>query len=283
MLSVTFLVDLARPDAQAGQPALLLGFVLDVGPCGRGYGHFRFKRLGRRFGFGGVSPAGSASCRAVSAGAPPRQPALLRGFLFGVALVGLGCLAHRTPSGKQRAVELTLEGERDAAGHQHVAVAQPFDGERAALDDHLGMAVTRPRRLAATAAAQAPEPQASVMPAPRSQTRSLSLSSPTSWATPMLARSGKNAVVLELRPKLGKRDGVGIVDEEGGVRIAHVGAHGILQGADTERQVIGVAGLATGISRQSRRRGPCRPRSPAGRCCRGLSSAIRAGRQSSAP
>jgi len=57
---------------------------------------------------------------------------------------------------------------------------------------------------------------------------------------------GKEAVVLQLRPKLGKRDGVGIVDEEGGVRIAHVGAHGILQGTETERQMIGVAGLADG-------------------------------------
>src|SRR4029450_8269780 len=73
-------------------------------------------------------------------GAPPRQPALLRGLLFDFALFGLRCLAHRTTSRKQRAIELALEGDRDAAGHQYVVIAQPFDGERAALQDDVSPA-----------------------------------------------------------------------------------------------------------------------------------------------
>ncbi len=56
-----------------------------------------------------------------------------------------------------------MKATRDAAGHQHMVIAQPFDGERAALQRRRrpcggpGRAGSPPRT-----AAQAPEPQASV-------------------------------------------------------------------------------------------------------------------------
>src|SRR6266850_7260815 len=58
---------------------------------------------------------------------------------FSVSTVSLSLTS--TPLGQQRGIELALEGKRDAAGHHHVAVAQPFDVKRAAVDDHLGLAL----------------------------------------------------------------------------------------------------------------------------------------------
>ena len=50
-----------------------------------------------------------------------------------------------------------------------------------------------PLRAAATKVAQAPEPQARVMPTPRSQTRRRMQPSPCTWATSTLVRSGNIA------------------------------------------------------------------------------------------
>ena len=60
----------------------------------------------------------------------------------------------------------------DRAGHQHVVVGlAPFDGEIAAGQLTVTLRPVRLSRAAATAAAQAAEPQALVRPAPRSQVR----------------------------------------------------------------------------------------------------------------
>ena len=110
------------------------------------------------------------------------------------------------PSRQQRGIELAPEGERDAAGHHHVVVAQPFDGERAAastITSAWRVDQSAPR-WPPPAAAQAPEPQASVRPAPRSHTRSRSLSSPTSSRHADIGALGEEAVVLELRSELGR-------------------------------------------------------------------------------
>src|SRR5262249_37885374 len=58
----------------------------------------------------------------------------------------------------------------------------------------------RLRRWAATIAAQAPLPQATVMPTPRSQTRKRSRFGESTWTTPILARSGKSGSRSSLGP-----------------------------------------------------------------------------------
>ena len=94
----------------------------------------------------------------------------------------------------------------------------------------------RPRRCAFTSAAQAPEPQASVRPAPRSHTRSRMRSGASTWAKPILARSGNSGSCSSAGPKLRRpaaRRHVG--HEERRVRVAHAGGGRV--GHRPERQV----------------------------------------------
>ena len=130
MLSVTRLVDLARPERRR-TASPLLDFAFGLAPSGSAPRSRRVRRPARRFGFRRplASPLERHRDSHPSSASFSTSPSS-----------GLG-LAHRTTSGKQRGVELALEGERDAAGHHHMAVAQPFDGERAAIDDHLGLAL----------------------------------------------------------------------------------------------------------------------------------------------
>jgi hypothetical protein len=51
-----------------------------------------------------------------------------------------------------------------------------------------------PRRAAVTTAAHAPDPQARVIPAPRSQTRKRRRSGPITWTMPIFARSGNSGL-----------------------------------------------------------------------------------------
>ena len=80
--------------------------------------------------------------------------------------------------------------------------------QAAAVDDDLARRWVRPRRCALTSVAQAPEPQARVRPAPRSQTRRRIVSGSMIWAKPILARCGKHRVVLQHRAEFGDRHGV---------------------------------------------------------------------------
>ena len=59
------------------------------------------------------------------------------------------------------------------------------------VHDDDGFLPARPVRKAATAVAQAPVPQAWVMPEPRSQTRILIFPSPNIWANSTLMRRGR--------------------------------------------------------------------------------------------
>ena len=65
---------------------------------------------------------------------------------------------------------------------------------------------TRPRRPRRRPAAQAPEPQASVRPAPRSQTRSSQPVRAHHLGDADIGALGKERIVLELRAELGERD-----------------------------------------------------------------------------
>ncbi len=93
----------------------------------------------------------------------------------------------------------------------------------------------RPRRWALTKAAQAPEPQARVKPAPRSQTRSRIVAASSTWAKPILARCGNSLSCSSAGPIRRDRHDIQIVNEEGGVRIAH--ADGCWFGDAIGRQV----------------------------------------------
>ena len=73
--------------------------------------------------------------------------------------------------------------------------------------------LARPVRKAATAVAQAPVPQAIVMPLPRSHTRVRMVSASVSCANSMLQRWG-NALMRDV-------DGVDVIDQGYEVRIAH--------------------------------------------------------------
>ena len=108
-----------------------------------------------------VSPARSAS-RAITSDSKAlrRQPKVTTSTLIS----GDG--------GEQRRIEPAFIFERRRARHQHVVVAlAPFDRELAAGQRDLTMRLARFSRAAATAVAQAAEPQALVSPAPRSQVR----------------------------------------------------------------------------------------------------------------
>src|SRR6266404_1728953 len=161
-----------------------------------------------------------------------------------------------TPLGEQRGIELALEGKRDGAGHQHVIVAQPFDLKGAAIDDHLGSALHQAaagcRHHGGTGARAAGErePGAAL---PDAQAQAIFIHE---LGDADIGAFGKESITLQLGPQLAKRDCRGIVDEEGGVRIAHAGADGILQRPEPDRHVIGVAGLA------DRDVAPVEPRQP---------------------
>ena len=127
-----------------------------------------------------------------------------------------------------------------------MAVAQPFDGKRAAVDDHLGVALHQAapvgghQRGTSARAAGERQPGAAL---PDTQTQAV-------FAHELndadIGPFGKEPVTFQLGTQFAQRDRRGIVDEEGGVRIAHAGAHGILQRSEPDRHVIGVARLADG-------------------------------------
>ena len=120
--------------AQPRQPALLLDF------------------LSPRVGFGlqlrldarsGASLAGSGSGVSL-AGSPLERHRDSQPF-FGASFStlpssGLGVSLTGPPHESSERSSSPLKATRDAAGHQHVVVAQPFDGERAALQDDVGLA-----------------------------------------------------------------------------------------------------------------------------------------------
>src|SRR6266850_7019668 len=161
-----------------------------------------------------------------------------------------------TPLGEQRGIELALEGKRDGAGHQHVIVAQPFDLKGAAIDDHLGLALHQAaagcRHHGGTGARAAGErePGAAL---PHAQPQAIFIDE---LSNADIGAFGKELMTFQLRSQLAKRDRRGIVDEEGGVRIAHAGADRILQWPEPDRHVIGVAGPA---DRDVAPVEPCRP------------------------
>ena len=84
---------------------------------------------------------------------------------------------HRLTKTEPGRIEAALEGQRRRPGHDDVTglaigILAPEDIEFAAVQHDGRPPSGQPRRCAATSAAQAPLPQARVMPAPRSQTRS---------------------------------------------------------------------------------------------------------------
>ena len=106
----------------------------------------------------------------------------------------------------------------------------------AAVDHHRRRAARSGRGGAAlTSAAQAPEPQARVRPAPRSQTRRRMRSGASIWAKPILARSGNSGSCSSAGPSCADRQRGDVGDEERRVRIAHAGGGRV--GHRPERQV----------------------------------------------
>ena len=94
---------------------------------------------------------------------------------------------------------------------------------------------SRPRRMPATTAAQAPVPQASVSPAPRSNTRSLMWWRSTTCMKPALTRFGKRGWCSISGPVSSTGARVDVVDHLHRVRIAHRD--------DREQQRLGAARL----------------------------------------
>ena len=81
--------------------------------------------------------------------------------------------ASRRDIREEGRIEPRLEFERHGTGHHHhIVTLPPQDVEIAAGQGNPRSPVVRPRRAAATRAAQAAEPQARVRPTPRSQTLS---------------------------------------------------------------------------------------------------------------
>ncbi len=76
-------------------------------------------------------------------------------------------------SGEQLRRERAFRDQGDRTGHQHVIVGPPLHEQVAARQADRGLTADHPQREAATTVAQAAVPQASVSPAPRSQTLSL--------------------------------------------------------------------------------------------------------------
>src|SRR5262245_47159364 len=103
------------------------------------------------------------------------------------------------PSGQQRGVELAPEGKRNSAGHQHMVVAQPFDGKRPAVEDHLGLArhqaapARRDHGSAGARAASQRRPRAALPHAQSDPALADELSDADIGAL------GKEAIVFELR------------------------------------------------------------------------------------
>ena len=127
---------------------------------------------------------------------------------------------------QRRRRRLPSKTQRGRAGHDHVPVARArrCRGCRRRARPSARRSVS-PRRCAATSAAQAPLPQARVMPAPRSQTRSRIWSGDRApSATPILARSGNSGSCSSTRPERGEIDRLGVGDKEGRVRVADIGA-----------------------------------------------------------
>ena len=78
-----------------------------------------------------------------------------------------------------------------------------------------------PRRAVTTAAAQAPEPQASVIMPPRSQTRIRMVSRSITWTNSTLVRSGNSGSCSNRGPDRGEVDRLGVGHHEDAVRVAH--------------------------------------------------------------
>ena len=89
--------------------------------------------------------------------------------------------------------------------------------------------------MAATAAAQAPVPQARVSPAPRSHERMCRPSSRDRGDVDV-DPLGEGGVVLDLGPAMVELDLVGVVDEEDHVRVADVDRKAVLELAPRQRQ-----------------------------------------------
>ena len=123
------------------------------------------------------------------------------------------------------------------------ALARPDDLQLAAVQDQPRAIATSPRRCAATIAAQAPLPQASVSPAPRSNTRRRSKSGPISRAKPILARSGNIGWCSSRAPSARDVQTVEPIDEKDRMRVAHVDRHGGRQARLADRHRQGIARL----------------------------------------
>src|SRR5580700_3705941 len=113
-----------------------------------------------------------------------------------------------------------------------------------------------PRRLAATRAAQAPVPQARVMPAPRSQTRSRMRSRPFTVATPILARSGNSGSCSSFGPRAARSIASALATKNVACGLPMLPQTGSAS-APSARSTRSVSiGRASGISSQAVRAGP---------------------------
>src|SRR5690606_12338070 len=120
-----------------------------------------------------------------------RVPAQPGGDFVGAAL--LDGLVHpiHSPSNTNAAGPAIIMGW-PGPGH---AICRVPPGSRTSISRP-----TRPRRMSTAAAAQAPLPQARVSPTPRSNTRSCTLSRPSTWAKPTLAESGNAPLCCSAGP-----------------------------------------------------------------------------------
>ena len=115
-----------------------------------------------------------------------------------------------------------------------------------------------PRRMAATAVAQAPVPQASVMPTPRSQTRMRMRPGSSTWANSTLVRVGKEGQGFDPGTERGDRRLFSVRHEQHAMGIAHRDrADRNARAANVQREIrLCRLALASGTCCQSSRGSP---------------------------
>src|SRR6266849_1601091 len=114
----------------------------------------------------------------------------------------------------------------------------------------------RPRRAAATSAAQAPLPQAMVMPAPRSQTRKRRRCGDSTWTMPILARSGKIGSCSSRGPSAARSIASASSTKKVACGLPMLVQTGTTSGPSVSGTLSVSQSRASGISRQARRGRP---------------------------
>jgi hypothetical protein len=133
---------------------------------------------------------------------------------------------------------------RRRPGHPDPVVAPVDERSRRRRASIVTLRPVSPRRAAATATAQDDDPEASVIPVPRSQTRMRRRSGPRRLANCTLVRSGNSGWCSMLGPTRGEVHRLGVVHEEGAMGVAHAGRDRIAVDGQVQR----VHRLDSGIS-----------------------------------